>query len=388
MATSIVGIGTCSPDLRITQDEAFENAQNYCGGDERKKRALKHLYGRATIKTRGVVLERTISMEQDLHSEQVQLESTNFDSQFFPTPISGNDYGPSTGTRMEKYEEQIASLALVACERALEDAQKYYAARSERYFSVLDIKALVTVSCTGFYSPGLDIEIINKLKLDRGVSRTNVGYMGCHGAMNGLRVADALSKAGAKGGHVLLCAAEICSIHFHYGSNNNNLLANSLFADGSAALVLGSIPDETSWSVLDSASYVVPETLDAMSWKVRDNGFEMTLSASVPELIEAHLHDWLEGWLHSLGMKISDVSAWAVHPGGPKIVDAVGRALALNAKDLSFSYDVLQNFGNMSSPTVFFILERIRASLGCVPTVVLAFGPGLTIEAAFLSAGK
>ncbi len=175
---------------------------------------------------------------------------------------------------------------------------------------------------------------------------------------------------------------------FHYGWNSDNLLANSLFGDGAAALLLAPARGRDNWCLMDSASYVVPNSLEAMSWKVEDHGFTMTLSPAVPSLIRNHLRGWLESWLGSLGLAFSDIEAWAIHPGGAKIVEAVGQSLDLSESALSHSLLVLEEFGNISSPTVLFVLERIRASLGCVPTVVLAFGPGLTIEAAYLCPTK
>jgi predicted naringenin-chalcone synthase len=364
MVTAIIGIGKCAPSFKLTQDEAFKSAQNYCGGDEKQKRALKHLYGRSMIKTRGVVRDENISL-----FSVDEATDTGSVRAFFPRPRTISDLGPS-------------------CSSAFADMRKNATLAEQRRFDPSEIGALVTISCTGFYSPGLDIEIINKLDLNRGVARTHVGFMGCHGAMNGLRVADALSKASTKNGYVLLCAAEICSIHFHYGWNSDNLLANSLFGDGAAALLLAPACGGDNWCLMDSASYVVPDSLEAMSWKVEDHGFTMTLSPTVPALIRTHLRGWLESWLSSLGLTFSDIEAWAIHPGGAKIVEAVGQSLDLSESAVSYSLLVLEEFGNMSSPTVLFVLEKIRVSLGCVPTVVLAFGPGLTIEAAYLCPTK
>lgn len=366
LSTRILGMGSCKPEFLHSQNDLFDQAKAYCGGTDRQVRALKHLYDRTTIQSRGTVL-----------------------NEFFPEPVSEDDFGPTTAERMLRYELEVPTLALHACESALADALTV-----DPSMDVSSICGLVTVSCTGFYSPGFDIELIDKLGLNRDVSRSHIGYMGCHGAMNGLRVADALiqSKSKSPGGRILLCAAEICSLHFHYGWNSDNLLANSLFADGAAALVLGNaLPDQLcpglqNWQIESQASYIVPNSLEAMSWRVRDNGFVMTLSAMVPDLIHQHLGEWITSWLESIGKTKADIGAWAIHPGGAKILDAAADALKLSDESLRFSRDILQQSGNMSSPTVLFILEKIRAELGCVPTVMLAFGPGLTIEAAYLSA--
>jgi predicted naringenin-chalcone synthase len=383
MVTAIVGIGKCAPSFKLTQDEAFQSAQMYCGGSEKQKRALRHLYGRSTIKTRGVVRDNMVPLFAIDEAPSNGLIET-----FFSPPRTISDLGPTTGERMIRYEREVASLATEACVSAFDDMRRHVTSAEQRTLNPSDISALVTVSCTGFYSPGFDIELVNRLKLNRGIARTHVGFMGCHGALNGLRIADALSKSSSSNGYVLLCAAEICSIHFHYGWNSDNLLANSLFADGAASLLLAPSQGPENWCLVNSASHVVPDSLDAMSWKVQDDGFAMTLSSAVPALIQSHLRSWLENWLSSLGLTFADIEAWAIHPGGAKIVEAVRQSLDLPESAVSHSLGVLQEFGNMSSPTVLFILEKIRESLGCVPTVVLAFGPGLTIEAAYLSPAK
>ncbi len=391
MSTVIVGIGKSAPPFKLTQDEAFQSAQKYCGGSERQKRALRHLYGRSMIKTRAVVRDAHVSLfAVDEPSSISSAASLNigYDGSiqtFFQPPRTLSDLGPTTGERMIRYEQEVASLANDACVSAFDDVRSNATSGALVALDPSDIGALVTVSCTGFYSPGFDIELMNRLNLNRGISRTHVGFMGCHGALNGLRIADALSKSSSGNGYVLLCAAEICSIHFHYGWNSDNLLANSLFADGAGALILAPSRGDGNWHLVNAASYVMPDCIDAMSWKVQDDGFAMTLSSAVPELIQSHLRDWLENWLNSMGLKLSDIEAWAIHPGGVKILEAVKHALDLSESAVSHSMGVLQDLGNMSSPTVLFILERIRASMGCVPAVVLAFGPGLTIEAAYLS---
>jgi predicted naringenin-chalcone synthase len=121
-----------------------------------------------------------------------------------------------------------------------------------------------------------------------------------------------------------------------------------------------------------------------MTWRIGDHGFEMTLSSKVPALIGQHLPDWLESWLASRHRKLSDIRSWAIHPGGPAIVDAVIAALHLPDRAAAASRSVLADFGNMSSPTLLFILERLLASAGQLPCVALAFGPGLVAEAMLL----
>ena len=179
-------------------------------------------------------------------------------------------------------------------------------------------------------------------------------------------------------------AAELCSLHFQFGFDSDLAVSNALFADGAAAIVGQAAPPAgpDPWRLVASGSALMPETSDAMSWKIGDHGFEMTLSARVAGLIAENLRPWLEGWLGGRGLSVSDVASWAIHPGGPRILDAVEQALGLTKMATAESRDVLANYGNMSSPTVLFILDRLRHRRAPRPCVSLAFGPGLAVEVA------
>jgi len=291
---------------------------------------------------------------------------------YYPLAKDAEDLGPSTSSRMGWYAEESPPLARQAAAGALEGAGTHGEA----------ITHLVTVSCTGFDSPGVDAHLIETLGLPRGVARTHVGFMGCHGALNGLRVAAAYAAADPEA-RVLLCAVELCSLHFAYGWDEEMLVANTLFADGAAAMVVGGEHDD-GWRVRANGSFFMPDSKDAMTWSIGDHGFRMTLSARVPEIIETNLRGWIEGWLGENGMAFHDVETWAVHPGGPRILDAVEAALDLGPDALAISRETLREHGNMSSPTVLFILERMMRETAGRPCVALAFGPGLVVEAALL----
>ena len=217
-----------------------------------------------------------------------------------------------------------------------------------------------------------------------------LGFMGCLAKRsNGLRVARALTGSDPSA-RVLLCAAELCSLHFQYGFDAEQAVANALFADGAAALVGSSEAADTPepWRVVANGSCLVPGTADVMSWQIGDHGFEMTLSPHVAHLIAAHLRPWLVSWLAARGLALGDVASWAIHPGGPRILDAVEEALELDRSATAHSRDVLASYGNVSSPTVLLIIDRLRrhgASLPCV-AALWPFGPGLTIEAALFTA--
>ena len=290
--------------------------------------------------------------------------TTHSGSPFLPTDAN-DGVGPSTAERMAIYASEAGPLALRAASEAL----------TESGFAADSITHLVTVSCTGFAAPGIDFALMTGLGLRPTVARTHVGFMGCHGALNGLRVANAFATTDP-GARVLVCAAELCSLHYYYGNAADKLIANAIFADGAAAVV--GTAGAGDWALVASGSCLIPDS----AWTVGDRGFEMTLSRRVPGKIAAHLRPWLESWLAEHGLALADVGSWAVHPGGPKIVSAVEEALALTPEALAPSRAVFRDYGNMSSPTVLFILKRLRGSNAPRPCVALGFGPGLVAEAA------
>jgi len=247
-----------------------------------------------------------------------------------------------------------------------------------------EITHLVTVSCTGFSAPGFDIELCQQLGLPAGVARTQIGFMGCHGLLNALRVANAFvlnSQA-----VVLVCAVELCSLHQQYGGQADQIVSNSLFADGAAALVCRPAAAHSCHGprLVSSESVIVPNTTDHMTWKIGNHGFEMTLSPKVPSVIRRQLKSFIDRWLRDHDLTSVDIDAWAVHPGGPRILDAVGESLELSHEALAASREVLYRYGNMSSPTVAFVLDRLGMMRSLDVCVLLGFGPGLTIEAALL----
>jgi alpha-pyrone synthase len=220
------------------------------------------------------------------------------------------------------------------------------------------------------------------------VERVHVGFMGCHGTLNALRVANAFATADPSA-RILLAAVELCSLHYYYGADPGKIIANSLFADGSAALVGSGESNPNGLRVLATGSEFGMRTEPDMGWKVGDHGFEMVLTKRIPKLIAAHLKPWLSQWLAKHGLTVETVSGWAVHPGGPKILSSVCEGLGLPDSAVETSRAVLREFGNMSSPTVWFVVDRMRRpaanGLGVTgPIVVLGFGPGLVAEAALL----
>lgn len=363
MSLPIRSIATSLPPRIALQKEAAELAPAFCAADDRQARMLRLLYRKS-----GVTKRHTVCVRGESGPLQDRIP-------WFPLATDAEDRGPTTGDRMGWYAAEAPGLAREAASGALERAGIGGEA----------ITHLVTVSCTGFASPGVEFDLIESLGLSPNVARTHVGFMGCHGALNGLRTAHGYGRD--PDARVLLCAVELCSLHFAYGWDEEMLVANTLFADGAAALVAGgggAGAESASWSVHASGSCLIPDSTDAMTWGIGDHGFRMTLSARVPELIGTHLRPWLEGWLADQGLALAEVGSWAVHPGGPRILDAVRDTLELEEEALRVSRETLRDHGNMSSPTVLFILERMMREGAARPCVALAFGPGLVAEVALV----
>ena len=360
MSLSIRGLGTALPEHPMSQTQALQMAQDSCCSTQRQARLVKALYTRAGVDNRHTVLPHRIVYEWMKEGRESDGESTD--------PL-----GPTTQQRMQFYEELASPLALRAVRGALEDAS----------IDASEITHLVTVSCTGFAAPGVDIALMTDLGLARTTQRVHVGFMGCHGSINGMRVALAIGEADAQA-RILLCSVELCSLHYRIQWDPERFLGNALFADGAAALVLRSDVSSDAWSVAATGSCLLPESQDAMSWRIGDHGYEMTLSPRVSELIHEHLRPWLSEWLGKQGTSLDEIGCWAVHPGGPRILKAVESCLELAPNATAVSHEILATHGNMSSPTVLFILDELCNRGASPPCVVLGFGPGLVAEVALL----
>jgi alpha-pyrone synthase len=271
------------------------------------------------------------------------------------------DNFPTTSRRMDLFEQSAPALM-----RKVVDGL----ALSEKERA--DITHVLVTCCTGLYAPGLDFEIVEHLGLSAGVERTMVGFMGCYAAISALKLARHIVRSDPKAS-VLMLNLELCTLHFQETQELERVLSFLVFADGAAASL---ITARKQGFALDSFKAVmVPETRGLITWKIRDRGFDMLLSGHVPGELSHALH---EGELMA---ERDGIDLWAVHPGGRSILDAVEKGLELPADALAASREVLSYFGNMSSPTVMFVLQRIMQQArpgqrGCA----MSFGPGLTAE--------
>jgi predicted naringenin-chalcone synthase len=277
----------------------------------------------------------------------------------------------TTKGRMEAYESNAPVLAHAAAARALRRAGVQPA----------EVTDLVVVSCTGFSAPGLDVALVEDLGLRPTVRRVVVGFMGCFGAIVGLRTGAALCRSDPAGVSLVLCL-ELCSLHLRADRSPQNQVASALLADGAAAAVLvapgrsnGRAKNGGLGRVTLGGGRLLPQGRDWMSWRITDAGFAMTLSRDVPAALR-----------RSIEAIVDEVCprrprCFVVHPGGAGILDAVDEGLGLEGRSgVEVSRDVLRRYGNMSSATLLFVLEEVQRCGYRPPALLLAFGPGLSVE--------
>ena len=366
MPSYLGAIGTATPAHRLAQPVIADFMAGALELDEGGTRKLRALYRVSGIEHRYSVL--------------ADYGRANGDYDFFPnTP--GLEPFPTVAQRMAAYRREALPLALAAVRDSLRQASGIEAA---------SLTHLITVSCTGMYAPGLDIELVAALGLPLHVRRTCVNFMGCYAAVNALRLADSIVRADPAA-RVLVVSVELCTLHFQKSHDPDHLVSNALFGDGAAAaLVLGQpLPGPTPCLALQAFHCgLAPEGTKDMAWHIGDFGFEMTLSGYVPALIERGIGQLLAGLLQDLPVQREDIRHFALHPGGRKILEAIEKALNLSRDDNRHAYRVLREFGNMSSATVLFVLHELLGTVAAAdtgaPVLSCAFGPGLTMEAMLL----
>lgn len=282
---------------------------------------------------------------------------------------------PSTEKRLREFRKHALTLSIEAIQHCVE---------KKKDFDFNSITHLITVSCTGMYAPGLDIELVKELELPTNVERTVINFMGCYAAFNAIKAATAFCKT-RPDAVVLIVCTEMCSLHFQKEATEDNMLANGLFADGAAALLLETKPRE-GWNLAPSAFHnnLSHSAEQHMAWTIGNFGFEMKLSSYVPQVIRGNIKSLTSEMLGRIGKQISDIKHFAIHPGGKKILEVIEDELGITPQQNQPAYQVLNNFGNMSSPTVLFVLNEIFQNLHSSDenssVLSFAFGPGLTLE--------
>lgn len=363
MEIAITAIGTANPPYKKSQQEAAELIAEMLHLKPSEKRFLKSIYAATGIEYRHSVLADYCRPREEF--------------EFFPNKVDA--LFPSTAKRMEIYKKHAIEIALAAIKNcfACADIQKK------------TITHVITVSCTGMYAPGIDIEIIQKLNLSTNIKRTAVNFMGCYGAFNAIKLADAICRADGNA-KVLVVCVELCTIHFQKSNHLSDMVANAIFADGAAAIIVEKAHSQTNKCFTLKSFYcdLLPRSHDEMAWTIADSGFDMVLSAYVPELIQSGIFSFVEKLLASYQLKLEQIDFFAIHPGALKILRACEEALQISPTANRYAYQVLRNFGNMSSATILFVLKEIWEDIQQLDhqknIFSCAFGPGLTLESMLL----
>jgi predicted naringenin-chalcone synthase len=343
---TIAGLGTALPPSAV-QDDLWDGyfAHHYAGG---KRGLARRIFANAGVRTRQAAV----------------------------SPLLEDVSAWSTERRMRRYQVEAVPLSKEAVGRALTDAG--IAADQLGLFAVC--------SCTGYATPGLDILLARDMGMSPNVQRLFVGHMGCYAALPGL--SSVTDFVVARGRPAMLLCAELTSLHIQppdARADIQQIVSHALFSDAAAAVVLTPGDDRPGYAVTEVAAVTDTTTADHMTWDVTDLGFRMGLSPRVPQVLALHVRKLVDDLLARHELAIGDVDGWAVHPGGPKILDVVQEHLGLAADDLAASRGVLSAYGNCSSPTVLLVLDALRRRP--VPprrVVMLAFGPGLTLYVALL----
>jgi predicted naringenin-chalcone synthase len=276
------------------------------------------------------------------------------------------EYGrcPSTAERMRAFDLHAPELAAATVDRLNLGDERHR------------ITHLLVTCCTGFSAPGVDFQVMERCGLPSSVERVLIGFMGCHAAINALKVARHIVRS-EPDARVLVLNLELCTLHLRDAHDLENMLGFLLFADGCAACLVTSEPQGI--AIDRFRAVLVPETKDMITWHIRDCGFEMVLAPRVPNMILRTLKAGANEILSQA--PAGSIDLWAIHPGGASVVDAVQRALDLAPEALSYSREVLRTYGNMSSATVMFVLaSMMRPALAGATGCAMSFGPGMVAE--------
>ncbi|WP_261623722.1 type III polyketide synthase [Nesterenkonia marinintestina] len=357
MSARIVSLGTAVPDTAVSQQELRDFFAGQPGTDPLTRRLISAAFDAAGISTRHSVLSGLGGLPDGVFVAE-----------------DGALRRPTTGVRNDLYRETAPDLAADAARRALSDG----AVAAEQ------ITHVVSVSCTGFFAPGIDYRLVRDLGLDADVARTHLGFIGCAAALPALRTASQITAAEPHAVVLVVCV-ELCSLHIRDLPDPEQIVAASVFADGAAAAVVTA--DDAVGTpgglVLERFGTTLTEEGESdMVWTVGDHGFRMRLSAEVPRIIGREIRSAVQSFLG--GEPTPDT--WAVHPGGRSVLDRVEAGLELPDSALTTSRAVLRDRGNMSSATLLFILAELLddPTIEDAPLVALAFGPGLTVESALI----
>lgn len=357
-------IETLVPEFAYDQSYARDLVTSWVT-DPKLQRVIKRIYNMSGIEKRHSVLE------DFMPGAEPRL--------FLPGP-GGRPIEPGTGERNCCFIEASRRLSVNCARNAL---------AATPWVEASHITHVITVSCTGFYNPGPDFDIVTQLGLSERVERYNLGFMGCYAAFPALRMARQFCIANPEAVVLVVCL-ELCSLHLQVREDLDSMLANTLFSDGVAAAIVSTTPPPAgrpAFALNSFATSLAVEGRRDMAWEIGNSGFNMILSSYIPDIIAANIRKVVESAIGDAGIARSEIGCWAVHPGGKAILDKIETELGLEPKCLKASREVLRDYGNMSSATVLFVLRRLLDELSLpdgTSVFAMAFGPGLTIETAVM----
>lgn len=362
---TIESIATGTPDSIVPQSEAAKVVESLPGLKQNRHR-IEKLYSNTRIETRhlaaNLLLDETLA-----HMQRATIQD-----------------------RMQMFKQHAVPLAEKVTRKAIESAAK-------KTNNIKDaIRQLVFVSSTGFIAPGVDTELIKRLGLRRDISRVTVNFMGCAAAMNGIRVASDYVKAHPTHKALVVCL-EISSVNAVFEDEINDVIIHSIFGDGCAAVILGACDaaaiGQNQVVIRDHLSYLVEDTEDGITLGVQDKGITCKLSRQLPDYIEAGVNPIIERFLAGNQLIKANIDLWAIHPGGVKIIERSQKSLGLNDSQVADSWEVLRQYGNMLSPSVLFVLERMLLRLEndaieanhanasfSTTGIAFSFSPGVGVE--------
>lgn len=353
--SKIVSIGTAVPGYCHPQMDILSFMQNVYALNEVEARKLKFLYSQSGIKQR--------------YSTIGDYTKPVADWRFYPQTENLQPF-PSLEQRMAVYNKQAPALSVDAIRDCLATLDQ-----------PKNITHLITVSCTGMSAPGLDLQVMELMDLEKTIFRTSINFMGCYAAIHALKIGDAICKSD-KAAQVLIVCTELCTLHFQQEATIDNMTSSLLFGDGAAALLMKHDDAKDEGLFIDSFySEINPKGKRDMAWELSSSGFLMTLSGYVPDLIEEDFAAVADRALAKDNSTTAAVSHWCIHPGGKRILQAIHKSLGFTNGQLQCSYDVLSEFGNLSSASILFVLKKMMEQSGGVKKLFgAAFGPGLTVE--------
>ena len=359
----LIDICTASPPYKVAQKRVANELKVRMGGSPALGRMIESVSNNSGIDNRYFV----ISDGEDDASAKFFTDKDGY-------------LKPDTKTRMKAYEYWSKLLSTEAAEKLLHNNN----------IEPSSIERIITISCTGFYAPGFDYFLIDKLKIPSDVKRTHIGFMGCAAALIGFNSALEALKTLSDNKNILLVSTEICSIHFQTETTKDNILANLIFGDGTAAALFSKDHGQGGLQLIKTASYIFNGSSEMMGWEIGNFGFEMILSQELPKIILEQAMPQLKKILKGFGVSVEEIRYWALHPGGRAILDSMQKGLNLSDDHLLASRTILKNFGNMSSASILFVIKEIMNGNNIKKGEYLcavAFGPGLSMEVALLKGG-